>query len=71
LHELGIARDICRAAGEYAAGRKITFMKVEVGALAGVAADALDLCIRDVAREMGLGETEEGVEEAEEEAKGA
>lgn len=55
MHELGIARDIMRAVAEHAKGKKIRSVAVEVGALAGVSADALDFCIVETAREMGLG----------------
>jgi len=63
LHELSIASGICRAAAEHTGGAQVTFMRVEVGALSGVLADALDFCIREVAREEGLGEPEVVVEE--------
>jgi len=58
MHEFGIARSICRAAAENNRGRPVSFMRVEIGALAGVLPDALDFCIREVAREEGLGEPE-------------
>jgi hydrogenase nickel incorporation protein HypA/HybF len=56
MHELGIARDIMRTVGEHAAGRKVLSVDVEVGPAAGVAVDALDFCIAEVAREMDFGE---------------
>ena len=58
MHELGIARSICAAVAEATGGRKASSFRVEVGALAGVSVDALDFCIREVARDCGLGEPE-------------
>jgi hydrogenase nickel incorporation protein HypA/HybF len=63
LHELGIARSICAAVAENARGRKVTFVRVEVGLLSGVLTDSLDFCIREVAGVEGLGEPEIVVEE--------
>jgi len=53
-----MARDICRAVAEKSPGRRVASMTVEVGALAGIAADALEFCISEVAREEGLGDPE-------------
>jgi len=58
VHELGIAADVCRAVAKQAGGRRVKSFIVEVGALAGVSIDALDFCVREVARDMGLGEPE-------------
>ncbi|MHC4714633.1 MAG: hydrogenase maturation nickel metallochaperone HypA/HybF [Planctomycetota bacterium] len=63
MHELSIASGICRAAVEHSGGRKVTFLRVRVGALSGVLADALDFCIHEVAGEAGLGEAEIIIEE--------
>jgi len=58
MHELGIAMDICRAVCEMAHGRPVTSITIDVGILAGVAVDALDFCIHEVARDAELGEPE-------------
>ena len=58
MHELGIAREVCRVAAEVAAGRKVVSVTVQVGALAGVAPAALEFCLAEVARDAGLGEPE-------------
>ncbi len=63
MHEFTIARNICRAAAEHTGGAEITFMRVEVGALAGVSVDALDFCLGEMAGEAGLGKPEIIVEE--------
>jgi hydrogenase nickel incorporation protein HypA/HybF len=55
MHELSIARDICRIAAEEARGKPLRVMKITVGGLAGVSADALDFCVTEVAADMGLG----------------
>ncbi len=58
MHELGIASDICRTVSDFSEGRRVESITVDVGILAGVAVEALDFCIREVARDMGLGEPE-------------
>jgi len=63
LHELSIAGAICSAAREHAGTREIVGMRIEVGTLSGVLADALDFCIREVARADGLGEPDIVIEE--------
>jgi hydrogenase nickel incorporation protein HypA/HybF len=45
-----------RTVAQYAEGRKIVAVTVDVGPLAGVSADALDFCAVETAKEMGLGE---------------
>lgn len=55
MHELGIARDLCRMAAEEAGGRQLRRVKVIVGRLSGVSADALDFCVTEVAADAGLG----------------
>jgi hydrogenase nickel incorporation protein HypA/HybF len=56
MHELGIAREICRVVAEAAAGRQVASVTVEIGVLSGVAPSALDFCIAEVAKDAGLGE---------------
>ena len=56
MHELGIAADVCRAVADHAGGKRVRSFTVEVGALAGVSVDALDFCVREVAKDVGLGE---------------
>jgi hydrogenase nickel incorporation protein HypA/HybF len=56
MHELGIAREICRVVGEAAAGREVTSVTVQIGVLSAVAAAALEFCIAEVAKDAGLGE---------------
>ncbi len=58
MHELSIAGAICDAVKEHAGGDDIALLRIEVGTLSGVLADALDFCIREVARAEGLGEPE-------------
>lgn len=54
MHELGIASEICKVISREAKGRRVLSVKVEVGALAGVAVDALRFCIGEMARQEGL-----------------
>jgi len=58
MHELGIATEICQTVARLAGGRKLLAVTVDVGVLAGVAVDALEFCITEVARDTGLGEPE-------------
>jgi len=58
LHELSIARNICRAAADYADGRHLASMRVEVGVVAGVAIESLEFCIDELAADAGLGSPE-------------
>ena len=55
MHELSIARSICEAAARESRGNPVGSMIIDVGALAGVSADALEFCITEIARETGLG----------------
>jgi len=64
LHELSIAIQICRAVAERAEGRRVASIDVEVGALSGVSADALDFCISEIAKAEGLGEPRVRISEA-------
>ncbi len=64
MHELSIASGICKAALQHSGGRKVLFLRIEVGALSGVLADALDFCIREIAGESGVGDAEIVIEEA-------
>jgi hydrogenase nickel incorporation protein HypA/HybF len=50
MHELGITRNIVAIAGEAARGRRVLRITLEVGALAGVAAEALAFCFDVVAQ---------------------
>ncbi len=49
MHELAITRSIVAIAGEAARGRPIRTVTIEVGALAGVMADAIAFCFSVVA----------------------
>jgi hydrogenase nickel incorporation protein HypA/HybF len=48
MHELGITRNIVAIVDEAARGRKVVRITLEVGALAGVAADAIAFCFAAV-----------------------
>lgn len=44
MHELGISRNIVAIVGERAAGQKVLRVKLEVGRLSGVMAEAIRFC---------------------------
>lgn len=44
MHELGITRNIVAIVGEAARGRRVLRITLEIGARAGVAADAIAFC---------------------------
>jgi hydrogenase nickel incorporation protein HypA/HybF len=50
MHELGITRNIVAIVGEAARGRRVTRITLEVGARAGVTADAIAFCFDVVAK---------------------
>jgi hydrogenase nickel incorporation protein HypA/HybF len=50
MHELGITRNIVAIVGEAARGRRVVRITLEVGALAGVQADAIAFCFDAVAQ---------------------
>lgn len=50
MHELGITRNIVAIAGEAARGRRVIRITLEVGALAGVMAEAIAFCFDVVAQ---------------------
>jgi hydrogenase nickel incorporation protein HypA/HybF len=49
MHELGITRNIVAIVSEAAHGRKVSRVTLEIGALAGVMADAIAFCFETVA----------------------
>jgi len=49
MHELGITRNIVAIVAEAARGRKVSRVTLEIGALAGVMADAIAFCFEAVA----------------------
>lgn len=44
MHELSITRNVVTLVAERAAGRRVSQVRLKVGALAGVATDALSFC---------------------------
>jgi hydrogenase nickel incorporation protein HypA/HybF len=50
MHELGITRNIVAIAGEAARGRRVIRITLEVGAQAGVMAEAIAFCFDVVAQ---------------------
>ncbi|MFO7898767.1 MAG: hydrogenase maturation nickel metallochaperone HypA [Planctomycetota bacterium] len=54
MHELSVARDICRSVAEHADGRTVEELTVQVGALSCVNPDALDFALTDVAEAEGV-----------------
>ena len=63
MHELSIAGAICRAVKERIGSEPVSLVRIEVGELSGILPDALDFCIREVARAEGLGDPEIIIEE--------
>ena len=49
MHELGITRNLIAIAGEAARGRRVVRITLEIGARAGVAAEAIAFCFDAVA----------------------
>lgn len=54
MHELAICEGIARAVVEHAGGRRVTSVKLRVGALRQVVPDALTFCWEVVGRRRGL-----------------
>lgn len=54
MHELGITRNIVAIAADAAAGRRVTRVTLEIGALSGVMADAIAFCFDVVAKGSAL-----------------
>ena len=50
MHEFGITRNIVAIVGEAAAGRKVVRITLEIGALAGVQAEAIAFCFGALAQ---------------------
>jgi hydrogenase nickel incorporation protein HypA/HybF len=50
MHELGITRNIVAIVAEAARGRRVVRITLEIGAHAGVAADAIAFCFDVVAK---------------------
>lgn len=54
MHELSITRNIVAIAADAAAGRRVTRITLEVGALSGVMADAIAFCFDIVVRDSPI-----------------
>jgi hydrogenase nickel incorporation protein HypA/HybF len=54
VHELGITEDIVAAVAERAAGATVTGVRLEIGALSGVAADSVRFCFELLAEGTNL-----------------
>ena len=56
MHELSLAAGICRTIVEQIGVRRLTVIRLDIGALSGVSAESLEFCLGEVARIEGLGE---------------
>ena len=55
MHELSLAAGICRTIVEQIGVRRLTVIRLDVGALSGVSPESLEFCLGEVARIEGLG----------------
>ncbi len=61
MHELSLAEGICRTIVDQIGRRRLTVIRLDIGALSGVSAESLEFCLGEVARIEGLGQPRVGI----------